>query len=38
MKEFLVTISSAEFVKIIVDEIEQDLEVHSRIYILASRA
>ena len=33
MQEFLVTISSAVFVKIIVDEKEQDLEVHSRVYL-----
>ena len=29
MKEFLVTVSSSVFESIIVDEIEQDLEVHS---------
>ena len=31
MKEFLVTVSSTAFVQIIVDEIEQDLEVHFKI-------
>lgn len=31
MKEFLVTVSSTAFVHIIVDEIEQDLEVHFKI-------
>ena len=31
MKEFLVTVSSTAFVHLIVDEIEQDLEVHFKL-------